>query len=316
MALFKQVFAPLALTAHQTGQPASERHQTQKEILAMFAALARLIHPSQPPVPQRHPMIPQVIETVGGGIDQARNLEALLTPAIEHACNYFDLQIAAIPGPIDVSHTVHGQVDECTALFPEADHIGHALGRSLEVKESLPGLARSGHEHVYALLGMRHRQGDTGSNGRRPLADHTVRSLAPTESEARDYLRYVAFKRLLMNFAAHVDKLRRKERLLAVEWNIQSEISGPDTGGYSNQYVVASKELTPDNLLRGLIAWLRSPEMYFRVDSGDLAAATTALPTLHSSDRRQWLVSFIRFPVNEALQALERESHTHRYIYI
>jgi len=284
----------------------------QENNTAMLAALARLIRATPGPSVRRHPLIDQVIETVGGGIDQARNLEEQLTPALQHACNYFDQQIAAIPGPVEVSRAAHDQAAPCAQLFPEADHIVHALGRSLEVKESLPNLARGGHGHVYALLGLRRRPGD--DNG--PLADHTVRSLAPTESDARDYLRYVAFKRLLMNFAAHVDTLRRKERLLAVEWNLQSEMAGPatTTASTGDEIVVASKELTPDNLLRGLIAWLRSPEMHFRVESGDLAAST--LPTLHSSDRRQWLVSFIRFPVAEGLQAIDRETHTHRYIYI
>ena len=276
----------------------------------MLATLARLIGAPANPTIRRHPLIDQVIDTVGGGIDQARNLEEQLNPALQHACNYFDQQIAAIPGPVEISRTTHDQATPCGQLFPEADHIDHALGRSLEVKESLPNLARGGHGHVYALLGVRRRPGD--DNG--PLADHTVRSLAPTESDARDYLRYVAFKRLLMNFAAHVDKLRRKDRLLAVEWNLQSEMAGPARNGDGSEFVTASKELTPDNLLRGLVAWLRSPEMHFRVEAADLAAAD--LPTLHSSDRRQWLVSFIRFPVAEGLQALERETHTHRYIYI
>ena len=282
----------------------------------MFAALARAIRPSQPALPQHHSLIAQIVETVGNGIDRAGNLEALLTPAIQHACSYFDREIAAIPGPIDISHTVHGQDEECTALFPEAEHIGHALGRSLEVKESLPGLARNSHQYVFALLGIRHRQGETGGHSHCPLADHTVRSLAPTEADARKYLRLAAFKRVVMNFAAHADRLRRKERLLAVERNIQSEVSGPVNGGLAGEFVAAGKELVPDNLLRGLVAWLHSPEMYFRVDAGDVASAGAALPTLHSSDRRQWLVSFVRFPVEEALQALSRETHNHRYIYV
>lgn len=276
----------------------------------MFATLARAIRPNQSAVAQRHPLIDQIIKAVGNGIDKAGNLEALLVPAIQRACSYFDQQIAAIPGPIEISHSLHGQGEECTTLFPAVEHIGHALGRSLEVKESLPRLARDSHRYAFGLLGIRHRRGDTG-DGHRPLADHTVCSLAPTEAEARQYLRQAAFKRLIMSFAVHVDQLRRKERMQAVERNIQSEIAGG-----AGKLAAAGKELIPDDLLHGLVAWLNSPEMYFRVDTGDLGTAGTALPTLHSSDRRQWLVSLIRFPVEEALQALGRETHNHRYIYI
>lgn len=276
----------------------------------MFAALARAIRPNQPAIPQRQPLVAQIIEAVGNGIDKASNLEALLVPAIQQACRYFDQEIAAIPGPVDISLAVHGQEEECTNLFPAAEHIGHALGRSLEVKESLPRLARDSHRHAFGLLGIRLRHGDTG-NGHRPLADHTVCSLAPTEADARQYLRQAAFKRLITSFTAHIDQLRRKERMQTVERNIQSEIAGR-----TMELATTDKELAPDDLLHGLVAWLHSPEMYFRVDTGDVGAAGAALPTLHSSDRRQWLVSFVRFPVEEALQALNRETHNHRYIYI
>lgn len=289
----------------------------------MLGKIARFIRPAPTVAPLRPPLVSQVIDVVGGNIDQADNFESRLLPAIESACDYFDRQIATIPGPIDLSAKPFGEDASVCAIFPEAMDVVRALGRSVEVKESLPGLARSGHQHIHALLGMRSKPG-SGSDDHSPiLVDHTIRSLAPKEADTRDYLRLVAFNRLVKNFAEHTDKLRRKERLLKLEWNIQNEMAG---NGESQEFVYAAKELTPENLLKGLSAWLKSPAEHFRIEplgmslrsqGGDAAPlALSDLPLLRSCDRRQWLVCFVRFSAEDGMRALSQETHTHRYIFI
>lgn len=287
----------------------------------MLATLARLIRPSTSASRLPNPLLAQVVDTVGGGIAEARDFRALLEPALAASGDYFARQIAGIPGPMPLSAAQFGQDARIAALFPEADEIGRALGRSLEVKESLPGLARSGHAHVHALLGMRCKPGSEALAV--PFSDHTLRSLAPKEADARSYLAFVATKRLLNDFAEHVNKLRRRERLFKLEWNIRNEAVDPATVD-PGEYVLAADELTPDKLLRGLIGWLEAPEKYFRLGAGGAflpgdpaaGAAPGELPQLHCSDRRQWLVCLVRFPVDEGLQALAQESHTHRHIFI
>jgi hypothetical protein len=285
----------------------------------MLGQIARLFTSGKTQPRHLSPLAAQVVETLGPQIAEARNFEQMLYPAIEQACAYFDRQITAIPdaGPI-VPAANHSQ----SSLFSDADEIGRALGRSLEVKDALPGLARNGHQQIYALLGMRSRRQDRGAADLAPLADHTVHGLAPDLAAARDYLRLVAFKRLLNNFAAHVDKLRRKERLLKLEWNIQNRIVAAPENGDSGEYVDAAHELTPDNLLRGLIAWLETPENFFRLEPSGIpltapdAGSPAELPLLHCSDRRQWLVCFVTFSTADALQGLEQETHAHRYMLI
>lgn len=285
----------------------------------MFAAISRCL--SRASTPQPHSLLlSQVVETVGGGIEKARDFEKLLSPAIESANEYFARQIELIPGPVDISRQFFGMDAAAAAIFPETDEIIRALGRSLEVKDSLPRLAGRAGEHVHALLGVRRKPSGNGSG--EGFADHTLRCLAPGLADTRDYLALAALRRILNDFAEHVNKLRRKDHLLKAEWNIENDVVAMSGAAESLEYV-SVHDLTPEKLLDGLIGWLGSPEKYLRLeDSGVFLPAGAAqseisqLPFLHCSDRRQWLVCLVRFPVVEGLQALEQETHHHRHIFI
>jgi len=291
----------------------------------MFGKIARFIRVGEPAVAQHHPLLTQVIATVGGNIEEARDFTKLVIPAIESMLDYLDRQIALLPGPAAVSEDLFGTDPAVSSLFPEADEISRAFGRSLAVKEALPELARNGHDEIHALLGMRCKPANGAAAG---FADHVLHSLAPSDTDARETLRQAAFDRLLRNFAEHVEKLRRKERLLKLEWewNLRHDVAKTIETADEPEFVYAAHELTPDNLLRGLIAWLNTPECFFRLEDsgitmpGASAAASrqppASLQMLHCSDRRQWLGCFIRFSAADALQALQRETYTHRYIFI
>ena len=284
----------------------------------MFAAISRRLSRSSAPQPPNL-LLSQVVETVGCGIEKARDFEKLLIPAIESANDYFSRQVDAIPGPVDISRQFFGMDAAAAAIFPETDEIIRALGRSLEVKDSLHRLAtQAGGEHVHALLGVRSKQSGNGDG----FVDHTIRSLAPGLKDTRDYLAFAAFKRILNDFAEHVNKLRRKDHLLKMEWNIQNDLTAKLSAAESMEFVSAH-DLTPDKLLEGVIGWLGSPEKYLRLEdsgvslpAGAAKSEVSQLPLLHCSDRRQWLVCLVRFPVAEGLQALEQETHHHRHIFI
>jgi hypothetical protein len=257
--------------------------------------------------------LPQVIDAVGSSITKVRDFETLLTPAIQFACDYFDEQIGVIPGPLEISAAAGERDPRVAALFPAGDDISAALGRSVEVKESLSALAGHGHQHVHALLGMRSKPGSEAGGHPVLLVDHTIRSLAPKESDAREYLRLVAFSRLVKHFVEHVDKLRRKDMRQKLEYNLQNELAGNGSTTSSKESVDA---LTPENLLKGLVAWLNSPSTHFRIDPNGLRLGEFELPLLHTADRRQWLVCMVRFSCQDGLKALAKETRNHRYILI
>lgn len=284
----------------------------------MLATIGRLFsRPKAPP----HPLTPyfeRVTKVLGPEIATASDFEVRLGAALQGTLGYLDGQLDAIPGPIDISHAALITNAELRTLFPEPDDLLLALGRSLEVKDTLPGLIEHGHTHIYALLGMRNRPKQ--KSGPTQLVDHTVRSLAPSEGHWHEYLREVAFMRLLTNFSTHVDKLRRQERLLKLEWDILSDTPTNPEAPDSREFVYATKELTPDNMLRGLVAWLHTPAHYLRLEPSAVSISADGkplpLPLLHSSDRRQWLSCLIRFPISDAQAALARETRAHRYIFI
>lgn len=292
----------------------------------MLGKLVRLIRSGEAPSAHASPWLFQVIDIVGKEIGEARNFASTLSPAIDSALAYFDRQIASIPGPLPLSEQYFGVDTGVATLFPEAADIGRALGRSLAVKEKLPELADEGHEEIHALLGMRLKPGhEPSAEQSMVFADHVLHSLAPNPSDTRETLRQAAFERLLKNFAEHVEKLRRKQRLhkLEWEWNLQHDVSRTMDGDQNPEFVYADKELTPDNLLRGLTAWLSTPEIFFQLKDSPVTLPQSTpttnharLQQLHCSDRRQWLVCLVRFSVAEGSHALQRESHTHRYIFI
>jgi len=282
----------------------------------MLTTIARLIRPGAGNSKPQNPLLSLVIDTVGSSITKVRHFEEQLAPAIEFACDYFDRQIGTIPGPFEISADATSRDPIIAKIFSSPDNIVVALGRSIEVRESLPALAGHGHKDVHALLGMRYKPLDEADDQQAILVDHTIRSLAPKEGDARDYLRLVAFSRLVRGFAEHVDKLRRKEKLLKLEWNIQSELPGSSSPSDGEEFVYAAEELTPENLLKGLVAWLNSPATHFRIDPQGIRLSDLVLPTLHTADRRHWLVCMVKFSCQDGLDALGKESRTHRYIFI
>lgn len=286
----------------------------------MFAALSRRMGGSSLPDPHYF-WLDQVIETVGGDIGKAGNFEKRLLPVLESVNDYFMGQIGHIPGALDLGRHAQEKDAATAAVFSAGEDIVQALGRSLEVKDSLPRLAMQDGEHVHALLGVRRRPVSAGGDPDR-FADHTLRSLAPGLSDTRDFLAFAAFRRILNEFTEHVNKLRRKDHLLKIEWNIRNETVPQLDERERNEYV-SVHDLTPETLLEGLIGWLSAPDRYFRIDPAgtelpgvDKSHPVSRLPTLHCSDRRQWSVCIVRFSVAEGLQALEQETHHHRHIFI
>lgn len=277
----------------------------------MFGKLVRLIRPDNTSAALPHPLLTRIEVTVGNQIATAPGFAERLLPAATAALDHFSRQIAAIPGPFALTPG---------ALFANADEIGQALGRSLAVRETLAELPADA--EIHALLGLRRKL----SGGNAVFADHTLRSLAGSAEACRDLLARAAFDRLLGNFAEHVDKLRRKDRMLRIEWewNLQHDAARVMAAEPQPEFVEAARELTPENMLKGLLSWLASPECFLRLEhndstlppAGDGAATAPNLPLLHCSDRRQWLVCLVRFPAAEAAAALRRETHNHRYILI
>jgi len=295
----------------------------------MLGKIVRFIRSGDSSLTRQHPLLARVVATIGTDIGEARDFSKRLLPAIESAVNYFDRQIASIPEPLPLSAKFYATGAGVSTFFPEVEEVGRTLGRSLAVKETLPELIQNGHDEIYALLGMRSRPVEGAAEKTPVFADHTLHSLGTSLADSRETLRQAAFDRLLRNFAEHAEKLRRKERLLKLEWEWNQQHDVATTGQTADQteFVYAAQELAPDNLLGALIRWLSKPESFFRLEKSTIAMPSAnpvgasshkplELPLLHCSDRRQWLVCFVRLSAAEGAQALQRETHTHRYIFI
>ncbi len=276
----------------------------------MLGKLVRFIR-SGNSSPASHPLLTRIEVAIGNGINEAPGYAERLLPATQKALEYFERQIAAIPGPDPLA---------TGPLFEGTDQISHALGRSLAVKEAMKELPADG--EVHALLGLRLKT----VNGNPPhLADHTLRSLADSADACREKLCLAAFDRLLCNFAYHVEKLKRQDQKQAVawDWDLQHDSAKMAANETRPPSVKTTKELTPDNLASGLLSWLAAPECFLRMEGAKNSLrtrndpeATRHMPLLHCSDRRQWYVCLVSFPAAEAAAALKRETHNHRYILI
>jgi hypothetical protein len=284
----------------------------------MLGKIVRLIRPG-PSANLEHPLLPRILAAVGNDIAMAPNFAEELIPAAEKALDYFSRQVAEIPGPLELTAHSLDQRAHLAELFVESAEIGRAFGRSLAVKEELPGLLTTGCEEGYALLAMRRKRGSAPSTVP-PFADHTVRSLSGSLVGTCEKLAFAAFDRLLLDFAEHVGKLRRKDRMLAIEWewNLQHDAQRVMTADDVPEYVYADHELTPKNQLNGLLTWLASPSCFLQLQAtaGGNSTSPEELPLLKCSDRREWQVCLVSFSAREAASALHSERHNHRYILI
>lgn len=285
----------------------------------MLGKLVRLIRPGPAAPESSHPLLPRILAAVGNEIGEVDGYAGQVIPAAEAALDYFAGQIASIPGGLRLATGDRASDAALATLFADGDDVGRALGRSLAVKETLPALLPDGAEEIHALLGMRLKSGSGNATAAPLFADHTLRSLATSAAATRELLCLAAFDRLLLDFAEHVGKLRRKDRMLKIEWewNLQHDAARVMSAEPHGDYVYAANELTPENQLKGLLAWLATPECFFRLDTSDMVfAGPNPLPLLRCSDRRQWRVCLVRFSAKEAATALQRETHNHRYILI
>ena len=275
----------------------------------VLAALNRLFS-RQAPRPPHAAYQDHLVKVVGNTITQGKGFDDRVPGAVEQAWVYLDRQVQAIPGPFPIAADAHGNDAFAQAIFPAQADIRAALGRSLAAKDALQRLD-AGQSDVYALMGMRLRS--PGNGAADVFADHTIRSLATTEEACRDQLRFAAFARLVVQFNEHVDKLKRAGRMLASEWNTDLPPGAPVE---ANAYVTAVRELAPDNMVKGLLAWLGSPEKFLRLELGKVPVCAMELPLMHCFDRRHWAVCLLRLPITELAAAIREEARAHRYIFI
>jgi hypothetical protein len=250
-----------------------------------------------------------------------------LLPAIGYAIASFERDIDAIPGPIGVSAGRHGSEPVLTALFPAVDDITIGLGRSIAVRNSINWFAENRHDRIYAIMGTRIRPGGAAQG----LTDHTFRSLAASEHDARECLCEAAFTSLINAFATRLKERQREWRLMHAdrpEADVRPAASAAPSVGPSPQQAdifarhldPAGSELTAEDTLEALIEWLHAPEGQLRVSAAD-GQATSAnggltLPLMSSIDRRHWLVCLAEFSLQEALGAIGKYPQSNRYILV
>jgi hypothetical protein len=275
-------------------------------------------------LPDSHAVIRQMVSVLGFDVVASKDYGLLLVPAINAAVEYFDAQIAVIPGPFDISAAQYTHHPLVHALFPTRQDIAHALGRSRDVKQPLAFLAGADQKEAFALLGARRKPNSEQAGADLGFHDHTLRTLAANEAAARHGLRTAAMTRVVTAFGEHIQKLRKPGSLLREAWNIENRKDFPVADGEKGKSILADDELQPEKLLQGLVAWLRRPSEHFQVRAGEKAAAGSGdavhqidlLPQLLVCDRRHWVVCIVRFPTGEGVAAIQNETRQHRYILI
>ena len=164
-------------------------------------------------IPDFHPVIDKIGEILGYDIRKSYNdYQNRVLPAINTAILSFDASISGIPGPIDMSLSGHAGSPLLRVLFPSADSISHALGRSMDLRQSVPQLLNAGHQELYGLLGIRCRPEEQTPGSPPVFADHTLRSFSHDAGLARLSLREAALSRVVQAFGEHVDKLQKKRQ--------------------------------------------------------------------------------------------------------
>lgn len=256
-----------------------------------------------------------------------------LLPAIEFALDYYRRVVDQIPGPVALASGRYYDDEILATLFPSADDIPQGLGRSIAVRDSLNWFVDHGHESVHAVMGVRVRP--HAIDGRASFGDHTFRSLGTNERDAREGICVAAFTSLIK---AYTDRMKDKQRewgLLHTEGRLQQELrsrnggNGNGTSGndsFDQQIASAVQDAGSERSLEVLINWLHAPEQRLRLETGeghpmlgpvgDDGKCQIQMPTLASADRRKWLVCLVNFPLHEALDAIKRETQSHRYILI
>jgi hypothetical protein len=275
-------------------------------------------------LPETHAVIRQMVNVLGFEVVGSGDRWARLAPAINSAVEYCDAQIALIPGPFDISSAQYTRHPLIHAVFPTRQDIAIGIGRSRDVKQPLAFLVGADQKEAFALMGVRRKTESEQPGGGAVFHDHTLRSLAANEAGARQGLRTAALTRVVTAFGEHIQKLRQAGSLPRAAWNIENRKDFPVAEGEKGKVILADDELTPDNLLQGLVAWLQRPSEFFQVRAGEKSAEGSQdalhqidlLPQLLVCDRRRWVVCLVRFPTSEGVAAIQSETRQHRYILI
>ncbi len=264
--------------------------------------LSKLANMVKPQVDLRDPyrfLFMETVKRIGEDLFQLDCFEDRLMRAIESACQYLDEQMNAIPGWIGISEGTFFDSPVVPKLFGERLDIEKALGCSLEISNCLEGVSRENNDTAFALLGMRARRGQSLNSVAPGFADHTLTALSASENEARRNLRFVVFMRMVTNSIA----------------------AGGATPILRGMAMTSMKDL--EKRMESVLAALANPDQVFRLVPGAFMVANRSpqeapmdFPLLHCSDRRQWIVSFVRFSVAEAREALMKSKQPHRYILI
>ncbi len=306
--------------------------------MSIFGKLSSFFGSSGPSAAD-NPLLAEVVRTVDPRLAAVPHYDQQLWPAIGQALDYYDDLVLSIPGPVRISVAGHGSDGLARALFPSATDIVAGLGRSLDVRDALPKLAQSGSGRAHAVLGMRRKRADEGEGAPdgAVFVDHTFRSLGPGDQDARLSLRNAAFSRLLKDFTAEVDELRRRQKRILSDRDLNKELAkaggseddGAEWGGLRSRILDehlahTERDLTPERILEALVEWLGSPQTHLRLNDGASGAVVSIngsgrrleLPLMACSDRRQWFVCVADISLDEARRAVEAEARAHRYILI
>lgn len=290
--------------------------------MSLFSAVTDFLKPAPAPSPQVRQALVRVAELVDPLLKAAGNFEKHLAFPVEHALGYCEGLVAALPGPLDLSHAAFAQDPLVNALFATAGDIDQMLGRSQAVRDFLALPACWEADHFYALFAARRqqkrqlglaRQGDVIRSDVPQtvlyFSDHTLIEPCCNLEVTRQHLRERALESLLLSFRDHVQALRHERDGLRSDVSIERahltvlrgstpcierEVSTRHLADLDTHLRTLGESLMPEQLVDALADFLHHPESSLKLKPH--CVTVDRLGILHPDDDPAVDVHTLKFP--------------------
>lgn len=317
-----------------------------RDIIGLADALAELFHPTPPLDAAARAALGRVREIIGPVIATASGFERRLAAPIQHALQYCDDLVLALPGPIEIDHRAFARDPLIHAFFATPQDIELMLGRSQMLRDYLDSKEAKESEFFHAMFAARMHQkrtlgvGQEGEMLRRDVeqtllyfSDHSLAAISADPDVTRRHLRQAALDSLLKNFAAQIDGTRQARQELRTERDLAlGRHAGPHDSAAPHERGVAelderirrlTETLRPSLLVDALAASLMAPDTALRLDPVEIRVDRTGVvahneqaagapvdtlnfPELIARDRRRHVVTLARIPRDEAERAVAK----------
>lgn len=172
----------------------------------------------------------RIRDIVGPTIATVPDFEHRLSQPVQHALQYCDELILALPGPIEIDRRAFALDPLIHAFFATPQDIDLMFSRSQPLRDYLSSTSAGDSEFIHAMFAARRREKRTlgvvqeGEIMRRDVeqtllyfSDHTLTAVSPRPDLTRSYLHQAVFDSLVKNFSSQIDSVRQERQGLHIE---------------------------------------------------------------------------------------------------